>query len=295
MTNNHNERGYLYILQLEKPSIIRFHKDGFTDEIIVDNLKGVPDGIQIDRNKGVIYWTNMGGDFNAQDGSVESIGIDGRNRCLLVGSGQITTPKQLALDENGEYLYWCDREGGESIVVALMVMRLTVLVDRTSGLKGSVDILDQCVGIAIDRKRSKLYWTQKGPSKGGKGCIFSANIEIPSGETAQNRSDIATLYSDLPEPIDLEIDEDNNYLYWTDRGADPNGNSLNRASIVEEGLCDHKVIVTGFEEAIGLALDLENRCAYVSDLGGSVYKVNLENGYKRVIYKSGSLTGIVIF
>lgn len=295
MINNRNETTHLYILQLEKPSIIRLNKDGSTDKVIIDNLKGAPDGIQISRNEGLIYWTNMGGDFNAHDGSIESIGLDGRNRCLLVGSGKITTPKQLALDEDGQYLYWCDREGGRIYRSRPDGNELTVLVDRKSGLKSSVDILDQCVGIAIDRKRSKLYWTQKGPSKGGKGRIFSANIEIPSGETAQNRGDIATLYSDLPEPIDLEIDEDNDYLYWTDRGAAPNGNSLNRALIFEEGLCKHEIIATGFEEAIGLALDVGNRCAYVSDLGGNIHKVSLETGCKSVIYKSGSLTGMVIF
>jgi hypothetical protein len=83
----------------------------------------------------------------------------------------------------------------------------------------------------VDARRGKFYWTQKGPSKAGKGRIFRANLDIPSGETPWDRSDIELLFDHLPEPIDLEIDTDENRLYWTDRGEYPRGNSLNRAFV----------------------------------------------------------------
>ena len=47
-----------------------------------------------------------------------------------------------------------------------------------------------CVGITIDLERKQIYWTQKGPTKGNKGRLFRAGLEIPKGETAANRSDI---------------------------------------------------------------------------------------------------------
>jgi hypothetical protein len=87
------------------------------------------------------------------------------------------------------------------------------------------------VGITIDPKRGKIYWTQKGPDNGNKGRIFRANVEIPKGENAANRSDIEVLFDHLPEPIDLELDLENRVLYWTDRGDPPRGNSVSRASI----------------------------------------------------------------
>ena len=87
--------------------------------------------------------------------------------------------------------------------------------------RGDDDRRDQtrwCVGITLDPKRGKMYWTQKGPDKGNKGRIFRANIEIPKGENAANRGDIEVLFDGLPEPIDLELDLKNRILYWTDRG-----------------------------------------------------------------------------
>lgn len=57
---------------------------------------------------------------------------------------------------------------------------------------------------SVTNKEGKFYWTQKRISKGGKGRIFRANIEMPNGESAASRSDIEMLFSGLPEAIDLE-------------------------------------------------------------------------------------------
>jgi len=153
---------------------------------------------------------------------------------------------------------------------------------------------DQCVGIAIDKDRDHIYWTQKGPKKGGKGRIFRAGLNIPLGENALNRSDILTLLSDLPEPIDLEMDQANRILYWTDRGSEPNGNTLNCASMTDEGLENHRILANGFKEAIGLVL--KDSHIFVSDLSGCIYRINLDTLEKDVIYSGGeSLTGMVIY
>ncbi|MFF0144040.1 hypothetical protein [Amycolatopsis sulphurea] len=71
----------------------------------------------------------------------------------------------------------------------------------------------QGVGVAVDP--AHLYWTQKGPAKGGLGRIFRAGLEIPPGETAAFRTDVETLWAHLPEPVDLELR--GGYRYWTDR------------------------------------------------------------------------------
>jgi hypothetical protein len=89
----------------------------------------------------------------------------------------------------------------------------------------------KCVGITVDPKHGKFYWTQKGASKAGQGRIFCANINLPAGKTAATRSDIELLLKNLPEPIDLDIDTDTEILYWTDRGEYPTGNSVNRAYV----------------------------------------------------------------
>ncbi|KNC92594.1 hypothetical protein [Trabulsiella odontotermitis] len=288
------ENNYLYILQVTKPSIVRIGKNGNDVSVIIDDLVGVPDGIQIDRTNGLVYWTNMGVDFNKNDGTIEVAELNGCNRRLLVGNGAITTPKQLWLDTEEELLYWCDREGGRVFRCRTDGKALTVLVERERLVDGDVNILEQCVGISIDKKSKKLYWTQKGPDNGGKGRIFRANVDIPAGENASKRSDIELLMCNLPEPIDLELDETNGYLYWTDRGCYPDGNSLNRAKVGADGLTEHQILFSGFSEAIGLALDEKNNQAYISDLGGNVHQIDLTSFGHRVIYSFGMLTGIAL-
>lgn len=70
----------------------------------------------------------------------------------------------------------------------------------------------------------------------------------------------------MPEPIDLELDEKGQVLYWTDRGAPPDGNSLNRAKVGEGEFVkgEYEVLHREFKEAIGVGLDLKRGKAYVA-------------------------------
>jgi hypothetical protein len=64
-----------------------------------------------------------------------------------------------------------------------------------------------CVGIVLDEEKDWLYWTQKGGDNAGEGRIFRARIDLPDGTMALTRQDIELVYDNLPEPIDLEIDQ----------------------------------------------------------------------------------------
>lgn len=89
-----------------------------------------------------------------------------------------------------------------------------------------------CVGISVDPIHRLLYWSLKGPGKGSRGRIMRAGLDIPRGETAENRRrDIGTLFSGLPEPTDLELGVEAETLYWCDRGGVPLGNTVNCASV----------------------------------------------------------------
>ncbi|GAJ30346.1 SMP-30/gluconolactonase/LRE family protein [Acidomonas methanolica] len=262
---------------------------------------GHPDGIQVDVSADSLYWTDMGAeregeDFLAPDGRIMRCKLDGSGSTELVGGGTIHTPKQLVLEPDHRMLYWCDREGGRVMRAGTDGSGLTTLVERGRGEPIPRDKMNQCVGIVVDRARGHLYWTQKGPPKGGRGRIFRAKLDIPEGEMPWNRSDILVLLEHLPEPIDLEIDHRNGFLYWTDRGAEPDGNSLNRARLTDVGLSSHEVVARGFKEAIGMALAPSGDIAYVSDLSGKVYEVALRTGKKTAIFDLGRpVTGIVFF
>ncbi len=117
----------------------------------------------------------------------------------------------------------------------------------------------------------------------------------PTGTAPENR-DIETLWSSLPEPIDIELDLEAGVIYWTDRGAAPLGNTLNKAQIPASGQAGGQVTVlaSGFAEAIGLAVDKEAGIAYVSDMSGEIRAVNLDGSGERTFAKvDGNLTGIV--
>jgi hypothetical protein len=201
------------------------------------------------------------------------------------------TPKQIHLDKAGGKLYWCDREGMRVMRANLDGAQVETLVATGHGAQDRLDQTRWCVGITIDPKHGKLYWTQKGPDNAGLGRIFRANIDIPQGEGPTNRSDIEVLFDRLPEPIDLELDLAKRVLYWTDRGDAPRGNTVNRTSI--DGTATSEILVTHLMEGIGIALDIPGNRMFVTDLGGSVYCADLDGKNQRnFLFAQGNLTGI---
>jgi hypothetical protein len=280
----------LFVLELNANEIHVMNTDGSDRKTIVTRCY-LPDGIVVDVEAGHIYWTNMGVP-SLNDGSVERADLDGRNRKIIVAQGQTHTPKQIILDKEGGKLYWCDREGMRVMRCNLDGSRLETLVEAGHGDVERRDATRWCVGLTIDPKLSKLYWTQKGPDNAGRGRIFRANLDIPKGETAANRSDIEVFYDRLPEPIDLELDVKSRVLYWTDRGDPPRGNTVNRASI-DNRPDEPEIVLTHLMEGIGIALDVPGNRMFVTDFAGSVYSADLDGKNERnFLYAQGNLTGI---
>src|SRR5262249_1409195 len=204
------------------------------------------------------------GNPSLNDGSIERADLDGGNRRTIVPQGGTFTPKQIHLEKDAGKLYWCDREGMRVMRANLDGSKLETLVESGHGDADKRDATKWCVGLTIDPRFNKLYWTQKGPDNAGLGRIFRANLDIPNGETAANRSDSEVFYDRLPEPIDLELDVKNRILYWTDRGDPPRGNTVNRASI-DNKPAEPEIVVTHLMEGIGIALDVPNDRMFVTD------------------------------
>jgi DNA-binding beta-propeller fold protein YncE len=281
--------GRLFVLELSGDRIHTMNPDGSDRKTIVTDCR-LPDGIAVDVRAGHIYWTNMGVP-PLNDGSIERADLDGKNRKVIVPQGVIYTPKQMHLDKENGKLYWCDREGMRVMRANLDGSQVETLVKTGDGDNDRKDQNRWCVGITVDPKRRHIYWTQKGPDNGEQGRIFRANIEIPKGETATNRSDIEVLFDRLPEPIDLELDVANRVLYWTDRGDPPRGNTVNRAPI--DTKADPEIVVTHLMEGIGIALDVPGNRMFVTDFAGSIYSADLDGKNERnFLYAQGNLTGI---
>ncbi|MBB3261860.1 hypothetical protein F4827_006734 [Paraburkholderia bannensis] len=297
----------LYVLQARPPAIIALWPDG-SHEVVLANLTRTPDGIKVDAESEVVYWTNMGtgihlidgdpasGAVPPNDGTIERANLDGSAHEVLVPSGLAGTPKELVLDKESGHLYWCDREGMRVMRARLDGSEVTELVVTGNFPADTEDATRHCVGIALDKANGHVYWTQKGPPDAGQGRIFRAGIDLPAGAHPAQRPDIECLLADLPEPIDLDIDHANGVLYWTDRGDDAHdGNTLNRARITPEGLVGHEVLARELKEGIGVSLDARGRRAFVTDLGGNVRELNIdtkETSHFTTVAHLGPLTGI---
>src|ERR1700722_8645326 len=283
--------GRLFTLEVSAGRIHSMRPDGSDQKTIVSDCS-LPDGIAIDAEAGHIYWTNMGSSPSVNDGSIERADIDGKNRRVIIPRGTTFTPKQIQLGKKNGKLYWCDREGMRVMRCNLDGSQIETLVEAGHGDADRRDQTRWCVGLTIDPKLGHIYWTQKGPDNAGLGCIFRANVETPAGKTAATRSDIEIFYDGLPEPIDLELDQKNRVLYWTDRGDPPRGNTVNRASIDNKPVVP-EVVVSHLMEGIGIALDVPNDRMFVTDFAGSVYSARLDGSSERdVLEAQGNLTGI---
>jgi hypothetical protein len=276
--------------------------DGGRVRTLITGLDERADGIVVDQARGHVYWTNMGAPdpgsgprsevAYARNGSLERADLDGGNRVTIVPRGAFTTGKQLAADWAAGVLYWCDREGMQVLSCNLDGSDLRPLVVPAVGEKAAQTIANHCVGIAVDLDRRLLYWTQKGAPKAGEGRVFRAPLDLAPGVNAFYRDDIEVLWKDLPEPIDLHL-FGGSTMVWTDRGAEPYGNTLNRAT-VQPSVGTPEILSRGYHEAIGVAAVSESEL-YVGDLGGGIRYLDLDAGIDTELVNLGpGLTGLAL-
>jgi hypothetical protein len=274
--------------------VVSVNADGSDRKVIVNGCR-IPDGIVVDPEAGHIYWTNMGVPTK-NDGSIERVDLDGQNRKTIVAQGGTFTPKQLHLEKKAGKIYWCDREGMRAMRCNLDGSKIETLVDTSWGdPRPGPDLTKWCVGITVDPDRGQIYWTQKGPDNGGAGRIFRAAIDLPKGESAANRTDIELLFDGLPEPIDLELDLRNRFMYWTDRGDPPRGNTVNRAAMDSDSgkRPSPEILFSHLMEGIGIGLDFKGNRMFITDLAGSIYSAKIDGSNKKILLAAqGNLTGI---
>ncbi len=289
------------LFYLGQAKVFGFDPDGTAPTTLVDHSPkdgsrspGVNDGIAMHAATGQIFWTNMGRAAD-DDGYIMRCEKDGSNVVTIVPAGGTFTPKQLKIDEIGGKLYWSDREGMAIQRCNLDGSKLETLVVTGNPVTDKDDQSRWCVGIALDTQRGHIYWTQKGGDNSGQGLIRRVNIEAPRGSTPTNRRDMVTLFSRMPEPIDLDLDLTTRTMYWTDRGD----NTLSSAPMDPAAnydpatRMDRKILLRGLGEAIGVALDLPRKRLAWTNLEGQLGVANLDgSNAKTLLNGQGMLTGI---
>jgi hypothetical protein len=255
-------------------------KPGEAGRVLVDETPadgsrapGLNDGIAVDAGRGHVYWSNMGRAPD-NDGFIKRCNLDGSDMRTIVAAGGAYTPKQIRLDLRRGKVWWSDREGMSVRRCNLDGSRIETMVATGDPETHKGDQARWCVGMALDVARAQVYWTQKGGDNAGQGVIRRASMERRGGEGAADRTDIETLFENMPEPIDLDLDLASRTIYWTDRGD----NTVSCAPMDQTGRgpADKRALVFGLKEAIGVALNLERgRMAYTS-LGGEVGVAKLD-------------------
>jgi DNA-binding beta-propeller fold protein YncE len=274
----------IYWLDIMSNRVMR-SEDFMTGEAIVTRTGTAPDGVAVDVEGGKVYWTNMGSLLGAGGGSLQRANLDGSEVETIVPAGMPRTPKQMQLDLVNKKLYFCDREGAKVWRAELDGSNLEAIVSEHG--------FQQLVGVALDVAAGKFYFSDRNGRK-----ILRANIEMPSGETGANRTDIEELFvfGAGAMPIDLDVDHVNKFIYWTDRQLA----TVNRAPLdIPSGQTamnrsDAEELVDGVVEAIGLSLDVPNGKMYFSELGGTVSEAALDGSGARGILNSVSATGVAI-
>ncbi|CAI2536243.1 CAS/CSE protein involved in chromosome segregation [Serratia ficaria] len=282
----------LVALDAFKGRIFFINPNDYSTEDFIACDEETPDGVVFDAYNQRLYWTNMGKDYDAKDGHIRYGSLNGEVSGYTVKMGDTHTPKQLAMDADSHYLYWCDREGMKIERCQIATGTVEVLLDSSEMYPSENKESRYCIGIALDKKNNRIFWTMKGPSKGGLGRLLCAPFDYRAASASVNVNEVKVIFDKLPEPIDLAIDYAGDFLYWSDRGAEPDGNSLNRVSL--SSLEDKDVVIRGFEETIGFVIDSENHCAFVADLTGHIYQIDLISQDKNVIlyYPDSGFTGL---
>ena len=286
----------IYFLDQKRGAVIAAMPDGSGATALVEGCVN-PDGIIADPAGGYLYWTNMGARFDEADGSIERVRLDGSERTVIVPEGTTHTPKQIRIDSASRKLYWCDREGMRVMRANLDGSMVETLISTGDPTRDRGDATRWCVGIALDTERRKIYWTQKGPPSGGRGCIFRAPMDMHVTADAAAGNSVELLLDGLLEPVDLELSSDRRWLYWTDRGRVPGSASISRAAInpTDATLGKAQSVAEGMDQPIGLALDTDGKRLFATDLGGNLYIGDLDaRTWTSLLAGAGKLTGICL-
>lgn len=160
------------------------------EELVVEGLS-CPRGTALDLDADKIYWSDR------CTGKIQRANLDGSGLGELVAGSVV--PLALALDLPAGKLYWAEAGTDEIGSGDGKIRRVNL---DGSAIEDFVAGLEDPQGIALDLEAGKIYWTDAGTDK-----IQRANLEIPEGETPDDRTDIEDLVTaGLEQPRGIALD-----------------------------------------------------------------------------------------
>jgi hypothetical protein len=259
--------------------------DGSNPQLLAGALTiASPDGITVDLTDNFIYWTNMGSPVGGTAGSVQRMKIDDEVVETVIPVGTTSTPKQINIDNQARKLYWSDREA--------MVWR-SDLDGSNPEVILSGHMLSQPAGLALDVARRQVYISDR-----YVGRLYRVGLDMPEGETAENRTDVELLaeFATYAWPLNISLDLEKRKMYWTDRsrGVIYSMNMDIPAGAKPADRTDMAIVLGGLTEPVGLAYDDLSQRLYFTELSGRVSRCNLSDCKAEVILTTGSASGIAL-
>jgi len=191
----------------------------------------------------------------AELGTLQRMPFDGGSVETVVPVGVTNTPKQMTIDRVNRKLYWSDREGakvwranmdgsqpeilasghgfGQLVGIAVdverehfyftdrnerKILRAGFALPAGQSHDDRTDIEELIVFAAgampidldLDLEHRLVYWTDR-----ARGTLQRAAMDIPAGQSADGRTDIEVLASDLGDAIGISLDVGSDALYFT--------------------------------------------------------------------------------
>jgi len=154
--------------------------------------------------------------------------------------------------------------------------------------RGRID--EMVFGIAVDVEGASST-DAEGPGQRREGRIFRRTGDSARPDSSQPPG-VELVYDRLPEPIDLEIDPATRTLYWTDRETRARNTAEPAAARSPSGKREAPESSSPPDGRNRPRPGSLRRRMFVTDLGGSLYSLNVDGSKAEVLLSPGNLTGI---
>src|SRR6266508_1940832 len=227
--------------------------------------------------------------LEASGGRIHSANADGSDRKVIVTGCRI--PDGIVVDRDAGHIYWTNmgvpNQNDGSIERADLggQNRVTIVGEGKTFTPKQLH---------FEKKSGKLYWCDREGMRVMRSNLDGSEIETLV-DTSKGDARPGTDQTKWCVGITLDPDLKNLFIYWTDRGDPPRGNTVNRASIGAD-FTKHPtpdIFLTHLMEGIGIALDFKGDRMFLTDLAGTIYSARLDGSEKKpLLVAQGNLTGI---
>jgi sugar lactone lactonase YvrE len=175
------------------------------ETVIPVGITNTPTQISLDAQHSMLYWCDREGAKvwrSKLNGSSPEVLVSGHNLFQLAG---------IALDVDKRQFYFTDRLGRH-----IYRASFDFPAGEDDGNRSDLEELFAFSNMAmpldldLDLEQRKIYWTDR-----ARGTVQRANMDLPSGQSTVDRSDVELLVSNLVDPISLALDHDDRQLYFT--------------------------------------------------------------------------------